>query len=42
VGIMENNYIIHASGKVRIDRLDHLGIYNPEINKHTQNFELLK
>jgi cell wall-associated NlpC family hydrolase len=26
VGIMENNYIIHASGKVRIDRLDHLGI----------------
>ena len=24
--IMENNYIIHASGKVRIDRLDHLGI----------------
>jgi cell wall-associated NlpC family hydrolase len=26
--IMENNYIIHASGKVRIDRLDHLGIYN--------------
>jgi cell wall-associated NlpC family hydrolase len=33
--IMENNYIIHASGKVRIDRLDHLGIYNAEVNKHT-------
>ena len=32
---MDDNYIIHASGKVRIDRLDHLGIYNAEINKHT-------
>ena len=40
--IMENNYIIHASGKVRIDRLDHLGIYNAEINKHTHKLRVIK
>lgn len=40
--IMENNYIIHASGKVRIDRIDHLGIYNPELNKHTHKLRVIK
>ena len=40
--IMENNYIIHASGKVRVDRLDHLGIYNPEVNKHTHKLRVIK
>jgi cell wall-associated NlpC family hydrolase len=40
--IMENNYIIHASGKVRIDRLDHLGIYNAENNKHTHKLRVIK
>ncbi|MFQ3173157.1 MAG: hypothetical protein ACI9WT_000764 [Flavobacterium sp.] len=40
--IMENNYIIHASGKVRIDRIDHLGIYNAEINKHTHKLRVIK
>lgn len=40
--IMENNYIIHASGKIRIDRLDHLGIYNAEINKHTHKLRVIK
>ena len=43
VGIMmENNYIIHASGKVRIDRLDHLGIYNAEVNRHTHKLRVIK
>ena len=43
VGIMmENNYIIHASGKVRIDRLDHLGIYNAEENRHTHKLRVIK
>lgn len=43
VGIMlENNYIIHASGKVRIDRLDHLGIYNADINRHTHKLRVIK
>ncbi len=43
VGIMmDNNYIIHASGKVRIDRIDHLGIYNAELNKHTHKLRVIK
>jgi gamma-D-glutamyl-L-lysine dipeptidyl-peptidase len=43
VGIMlEDNYIIHASGKVRIDRLDHLGIYNAEVNRHTHRLRVIK
>ncbi len=40
--IMDNNYIIHSSGKVRIDRLDHLGIYNAEIDKHTHKLRVIK
>ena len=43
VGIMlKDNYIIHASGKVRIDRLDHLGIYNAELNRHTHRLRVIK
>ena len=43
VGIMmENNYIIHASGKVRIDRLDHLGIYNVDTGRHTHKLRVIK
>lgn len=40
--IMNDNYIIHASGKVRIDRLDHLGIYNPESKRHTHKLRVIK
>lgn len=40
--IMDNNYIIHSSGKVRIDRLDHLGIYNAESNRHTHRLRVIK
>ena len=40
--ILEDNHIIHASGKVRIDRLDQSGIYNNEINKHTHNLRYIK
>ena len=40
--IMRDNYIIHASGKVRIDRLDHLGIYNAENNTHTHKLRVIK
>ena len=40
--IMEDNYIIHASGKVRIDRLDHLGIYNAQDNRHTHRLRVIK
>lgn len=40
--IMEDNYIIHAHGKVRIDRLDHSGIYNTEKNSHTHKLRVIK
>lgn len=40
--VMADGYIIHASGKVRIDRLDHYGIYNKEIHQYTHNLRLLK
>lgn len=43
VGIMmSDNYIIHAHGKVRIDRIDHSGIYNPELGKHTHQLRVIK
>ena len=40
--IMEDNYIIHAHGKVRIDRLDHSGIYNQERGMHTHKLRVIK
>jgi hypothetical protein len=40
--IMKENYIIHAHGKVRIDRLDHSGIYNTETKKHTHKLRVIK
>lgn len=40
--ILEDNHIIHASGKVRIDRLDHFGIFNPEKGQHTHKLRLIK
>jgi hypothetical protein len=40
--IMEDNYIIHAHGKVRIDRLDHSGIYNAEKRQHTHKLRVIK
>ena len=40
--IMDDNYIIHAHGKVRIDRLDHTGIFNAELGKHTHKLRVIK
>ena len=40
--ILENNHIIHASGKVRIDRIDHSGIYNNELTKHSHSLRYIK
>ncbi|WP_010136894.1 C40 family peptidase [Ochrovirga pacifica] len=43
VGIMmAENHIIHAHGKVRIDRLDHLGIYNIDSKRHTHKLRVIK
>ncbi len=40
--IMQDNYIMHAHGKVRIDRLDHSGIYNVDKNVHTHKLRVIK
>ena len=40
--IMENHYIIHAHGKVRIDRLDHSGIYNVDTKSHSHKLRVIK
>ncbi|MCF6350310.1 MAG: C40 family peptidase [Flavobacteriaceae bacterium] len=40
--ILTNNYIIHASGKVRLDRLDQSGIYNEETNRHTHKLRMIR
>jgi hypothetical protein len=40
--IMKDNYIIHAHGKVRIDRLDHSGIYNTDTHRHTHKLRVIK
>ena len=43
VGIIMNDYnIIHAHGKVRIDKLDHSGIYNVDTNTHTHKLRVIK
>jgi cell wall-associated NlpC family hydrolase len=40
--ILERGKIIHASGKVRIDKLDHQGIYNEEMKKYTHRLRIAK
>jgi hypothetical protein len=43
VGIVLNDYhIIHAHGKVRIDTLDHSGIFNADLQKHTHKLRVIK
>jgi len=43
VGIcLGNQEIIHASGKVRIDSLDHVGIFNKEDKKYTHFLKTIK
>lgn len=40
--LIARNRIIHASGKVRIDNIDHQGIFNQELKKYTHNLRLLR
>ena len=43
VGIMlEDNRIIHASGKVRIDKIDHQGIFNVDTGDYSHRLRLIK
>ncbi len=40
--IIDGSKIIHCSGKVRIDALDHQGIYDQELQKYTHKLRLIK
>ncbi len=43
VGILlKDNRIIHASGKVRIDTIDHFGIYNADLKKYSHQLKIIK
>ncbi len=40
--ILGNNEIIHASGKVRIDKIDHVGIYNADTKSYSHKLRITK
>lgn len=40
--ILEDNYIIHSYGNVRIDRIDHTGIFNVDTERHTHKLRVIK
>lgn len=40
--VLKDNRIIHASGKVRIDKLDHFGIYNADTKKYSHTLKIIK
>ena len=43
VGILlKENYIIHAYGCIRIDRIDHTGIFNPHTGQYTHKLRVIK
>ena len=43
VGIMlERHRIIHASGKVRVDRIDHQGIFRDDLNDYSHSLRIIK
>ncbi len=40
--VLGDRKIIHASGKVRIDTLDHQGIYNEDLKKYTHRLRVIQ
>lgn len=43
VGVMiDNETIIHASGRVRIDKMDNQGILNADLKRYTHNLRIVK
>lgn len=40
--IVSNQQIIHASGRVRRDRIDHQGIYNSAVRRYTHRLRVIK
>ncbi len=43
VGILwEQGRIIHASGKVRVDKIDHHGIFNEDLKRYTHTLKVVR
>jgi gamma-D-glutamyl-L-lysine dipeptidyl-peptidase len=40
--VLDDNKIIHASGQVRIDKLDHYGIFNVDTKKYSHHLRVIK
>ncbi|MEO9893814.1 NlpC/P60 family protein [Aurantibacter sp.] len=40
--IMRDNYVIHVNGKVKVDRIDHTGIFDNEIRNYTHKLRVIK
>ena len=40
--ILPECHIIHASGQVRVDKLDHFGIFNRDLNRYTHQLRIVK
>lgn len=40
--ILDDHKIIHASGKVRVDKLDHYGIFNVDTKKYSHHLRVIK
>lgn len=40
--VLEGQQIMHAHGEVRIDKLDHNGIYNANLKRYTHNLRIIK
>jgi cell wall-associated NlpC family hydrolase len=40
--LMPEGRIIHASGRVRIDKVDHQGIFNVQTQKYSHQLRLIK
>ncbi len=40
--LLDESTVIHAHGKVRIDKIDHHGIFNADIRKYSHNLRIIK
>ena len=40
--ILKDNYIIHVNGEVRIDRIDHTGIFNTDKRLYSHQLRVIK
>jgi gamma-D-glutamyl-L-lysine dipeptidyl-peptidase len=40
--VLHGQKVLHASGRVKVDNLDHEGIYDPELKKYTHKLRLIK